>query len=109
MKKISVISGGGSGLGLETAGLLSARGHNVLILGRDAAKLGNAVRRLQNQTKNNNVCSLSCNIGNEKDVFNVCKFLDDNDYRVEYLFNNAGLGMFALAHESTSERIDKVF
>jgi NAD(P)-dependent dehydrogenase (short-subunit alcohol dehydrogenase family) len=38
MKKISVISGGTSGLGLEIARLLIKSGKNVLILGRNSEK-----------------------------------------------------------------------
>ena len=43
MKKISVISGGTSGLGLEIAELLVKSGKNVLILGRNREKLTNAL------------------------------------------------------------------
>ena len=39
MKKISLISGGSSGLGLEIADLLVKSGKNVLILGRNRVKL----------------------------------------------------------------------
>ena len=109
MKKISIISGGASGLGLEIARLLVARGMNVLILGRNREKLDKAVQILEDQTKNNNVCSLQCNIGNEQDVYKVCSFLEENKYRGEYLFNNAGAGFFAPAESSGSELIDKVF
>lgn len=109
MKKISIISGGGSGLGLEISALLISRGMNVLILGRDEKKLGKAARTLESQTKNGIVCSLPCNIGNENDVLKVCSFLDENNYSVELLFNNAGSGLFAKAHESGAELIDRVF
>ena len=39
MQKISVISGGTSGLGLEIAELLVKSGKNVLILGRNSEKI----------------------------------------------------------------------
>jgi short-subunit dehydrogenase len=109
MKKISIISGGSSGLGLEISALLSARRKNILILGRNSEKLDKAVQRLENQTKKNSVCSLVCNIGNESDVLNVCSYLAENQYETEYLYNNAGIGLFAPADSSGSELIDKVF
>ena len=47
MKKISVISGGTGGLGLEIASLLIKSGKNVLILGRSSKKLADASSRLK--------------------------------------------------------------
>ncbi len=109
MKKISVISGGTSGLGLEIASLLAKSGKNVLILGRNAEKLNEASSRLKNDSKNLLTESLICNIGNEEDVRKVGEFLTGNSLSVEYLFNNAGRGLFTKAHTSTSANIDKVF
>ena len=109
MKKISVISGGTSGLGLEIASLLVKSGKNVLILGRNAEKLIEASSRLKNESKNLLTESLICNIGNEEDVRKVGEFLTGNSLSVEYLFNNAGRGLFTKAHTSTSATIDKVF
>ena len=109
MKKISVISGGTSGLGLEIASLLVKSGKNVLILGRNAEKLNEASTRLKNDSKNLLTESLICNIGNEEDVRKVGEFLTGNSLSVEYLFNNAGMGLFTKAHTSTSAIIDKVF
>ncbi len=109
MEKISIVSGGASGLGLEIAILLADAGKNVLIIGRNQDKLEKAVQRIENQTKNKNILSHRCNIGNEQDILNVCSFLRENNYRTEYLFNNAGAGFFASADSSGSELIDRVF
>jgi short-subunit dehydrogenase len=109
MKKISVISGGTSGLGLEIASLLVKSGKNVLILGRNVEKLNEASSILKNCSKNLLTEALICNIGNEEDVRKVGEFLTSNSLSVEYLFNNAGRGLFTKAHTSTSATIDKVF
>ena len=109
MKKISIVSGGSSGLGLEISGLLSSAGRNVLILGRNKEKLDKAMIRLERAGNKNNVCSLDCNIGNENDIFRVCDYLSENLYQVDYLFNNAGIGLFSRADSSTSSVIDQVF
>ncbi len=50
-----------------------------------------------------------CNIGREEDIRSVGLFLASNDYSAEYLFNNAGSGLFAKAENSTSALIDQVF
>jgi len=109
MKKISVISGGTGGLGLEIASLLVKSGKNVLILGRNNEKLTVASSRLKKASKNVLTESLICNIGKEEDVRNVGKYLIDNSFTVEYLFNNAGRGLFTKAHTSTSALIENVF
>lgn len=109
MNKISVISGGTSGLGLELADLLMRSGKNILILGRNNKKLADASSRLKKSSGNLMSESLICNIGKEEDVRNVGEFLTNNSYTVEYLFNNAGVGLFTKAQNSTSALIDTIF
>jgi len=109
MKKISVVSGGSSGLGLAISELLVKRGKDVLILGRNGEKLSKAARRLSLFSETAHVSSLVCNVGNEIDVRNTGKFLTEHKIVTEYLFNNAGRGLFSPSTESTSEMIDDVF
>jgi short-subunit dehydrogenase len=109
MKKISVISGGSSGLGLEIAGQLKKEGKNIIILGRNPEKLEKARLRLLKSSGQGTVDTLKCNIGNENDVQSVEAYIKDKNLSVEYLFNNAGIGMFADAHTSDSAMIDTVF
>ena len=109
MKKISVISGGTGGLGLEIASLLIKSGKNVLILGKNSNKLADASARLKKTSKNSLTESMICNVGIEEDIKKVGKFLTTNSFEVEYLFNNAGMGLFTKAHNSTSALIDTVF
>jgi short-subunit dehydrogenase len=109
MKKISLISGGTSGLGLEIAEILVKAGKSVLILGRNSKKLFDAYSRLDKLRKGNKVESLICNIGNEEEIKIVGDYLTTNKLSVEYLFNNAGTGLFTKADTSTAEMIDRVF
>ena len=109
MKKISVISGGTSGLGLEIASLLLKSGKEVLVLGRTPKKISAAIKRLAGENKKSSFEIIKCNIGIEEEVKYVCNWLNDKDYIVEYLFNNAGSGLFNPAHKATSALIDRVF
>jgi uncharacterized protein len=109
MKKISVISGGASGLGLEIAELLVKSGKNVLILGRTREKLDEAITRLNKSAKNILPEKLICDIGKEEDIRRVGDYLVKNMFSVDYLFNNAGMGLFTKAVTSTSAMIDRVF
>ena len=109
MKKISIISGGSSGLGLEIAEQLVKSGKNVTVLGRDPEKLAKAVIRLKKGAKNTSVDLFICNIGNETEVKKFGNYITDNHLVTEYLFNNAGRGLFTKASTSTSAMIDAVF
>lgn len=108
-KKISVISGGSSGLGLELAELLVKSGRNTIILGRSIDRLSDAINRLTRVAKNCFIEFYRCNIGIESEVKELGEYIVRNNYLVEYLFNNAGRGLFRKATETTSELIDKVF
>jgi len=109
IKKISLISGGASGLGLEIADILVRSGKNVVILSRNGEKLTEASARLRKSTENNSADALICNIGKEEDIRKVGNYLIENNISVEYLFNNAGMGLFINAETSTSTMIDTVF
>lgn len=108
-RKISLISGGASGLGLEIADILIRSDKNVVILSRNSEKLAEASARLRKSGGKNSVDVLVCNIGKEEDVRKAGDYLVKNNIAVEYLFNNAGIGLFSNAEESTSAMIDAVF
>lgn len=109
MKKICIVSGGSGGLGLAIAELLVKAGKNVLILGRNNEKLVKAAKKLGRISKSARVSTMVCNVGNDSDVKNLGKFLEENKITAEYLFNNAGKGHFAPATEATSDVINDIF
>ena len=109
MKKLTVISGGSSGLGLEIADLLVKSGNNVLILGRNKQKLGMAMSRLVKSSNSGKTESLVCNIGDENDIKHTRAFIEENDYEVDYLFNNAGQGLSSGAKNTTAQLIENIF
>ncbi|MCJ7448176.1 MAG: SDR family oxidoreductase [Bacteroidales bacterium] len=109
MKKITIISGGSGGLGLAIAELVVKSGKDVLILGRDSEKLTLTARKLNRTSEKADISTLICNIGNETDVRRVGKYLTEHKIVTEYLFNNAGRGLFTKASTSTAAMIDDVF
>ncbi len=109
MGKISVVSGGTSGLGFEIAKLLVKSSKNVLILGRSEDKMKSSLNQLKEEAINCVADGLVCNIGKETDVHLVSNYLKEKKLTVEYLFNNAGMGLFIKADKSTSALIDQVF
>jgi len=109
MRKICIVSGGSDGLGLAIAELLARKGKEVLILGRNNEKLVNAAKKLNRISKNERVRSLVCNVGNETDIRNTGRFLEEHDIVTEYLFNNAGKGHFAPATAASPDVINDIF
>lgn len=109
MRKISIVSGGSGGLGLEIASLLMRSGRDVLILGTNREKLRKAARKLSRISEKAQISTLVCDIGNEEDIKNTERFLRDHDITAEYLYNNAGKGLYAGATAITSAMIDTVF
>ncbi|WP_228745276.1 SDR family NAD(P)-dependent oxidoreductase [Paenibacillus sp. S150] len=60
MKTVCVITGGGSGMGFATAKIMGGKGYYVILVGRTAAKLENAVEELK--TMNIEAEAFSCDI-----------------------------------------------
>jgi short-subunit dehydrogenase len=109
MNKVSVVTGGSGGLGLSIAEILTKSGKNVLILGRNKRKLEEAEKRLIALEAIGSIYSLNCNIGNKTNIEQFCDFISHNKLSVDYLYNNAGKGLFANADQSSSEMIDEIF
>jgi len=89
--------------------ILIRSGRNVLILGRSEEKITNSLARLKKGAGNNIAEAIMCNIGDEKDIQKVNDYLKKKGLIVEYLFNNAGMGLFIGAEKSTSALIERVF
>lgn len=79
-----LITGGGSGIGFETAKLLSERGNKVIITGRTVNKLKEAAVQL------NNVTTITADITDEADVSRLVHTLKLDFPELNMIMNNAG-------------------
>lgn len=82
--KVILITGGSSGIGLESIRHFLAEGMRVIICGRDGLKLQQAKSRFPS------IATISCDITNEEDV-NVLYQLIKGNGGVDVLYHNAGL------------------
>ena len=79
-----LITGGGSGIGLETAKLLSKNGNKVIIVGRDEQKLREASEKVQN------LVPIRCDITNAEEVDTLVDRIRIYHSDLNIVMNNAG-------------------
>ncbi|MFI6910214.1 SDR family NAD(P)-dependent oxidoreductase [Nonomuraea sp. NPDC050394] len=121
---ITVITGASAGIGAAAAGRLSALGHEVVLVGRDAARLKAVAGGLTGPKAD----VLTCDFASLDDVRRLAGVLRERYERIDVLANNAGvlskrrqvtgdghelmvqvnhLAPFLLTH-SLTDRVDKV-
>ncbi|MFZ0218810.1 MAG: SDR family oxidoreductase [Candidatus Aquirickettsiella sp.] len=96
--KTIIITGGSSGIGAATVALFSESGAKVYILDKkkwvDESPL---------------VHYLECDVAKADQVKSVIESIRQNELKIDYLFCNAGIHLFANIEESSNEEIQKVF
>jgi len=103
-EKIALITGGSSGIGLETAKLFAKEGAFVFITGRRQAELEKAVAAIGSNAK-----GIRGDIANLGDLDRLFEEIKEDKGRLDILFANAGLGEFAPLGTITEAHFDKTF
>ena len=67
-KGAAFITGGSSGIGLELACGLAAKGHGLALFARDSAKLYAAMRQLKSEFRHIQVTTYSVDVGDAQDM-----------------------------------------
>lgn len=80
-----LITGGGSGIGLETAKLFAAKGNQVIITGRDQQKLDNAIKGIDN------LQYIACDITDQQQLTVLAERLAKDFPALNIIMNNAGI------------------
>jgi NAD(P)-dependent dehydrogenase (short-subunit alcohol dehydrogenase family) len=102
--KIAVITGGNSGMGLETARLFVKEGAKVVITGRRQKELDEAVRGI-----GDNVLGVQGDVSNLADLDRLYAKVKEAHGRVDIVFANAGLSAMAPLGQITEEHFDQCF
>ena len=90
MKKIAVVTGGGSGIGQSAALELQKTGFNVYIVGRREEELLKTVKLSENSDVN--IIPFPADITNSSEVNSLFQKIKNDFGRIDILFNNAGMG-----------------
>lgn len=107
--KTIIITGGNSGLGLETAKILAADKNNNLILGcRNQSKAHDAVDELKKLSGNQNIQTLELDLSSFESIRNFAAKVSTITKSIDVLACNAGL-QIAKGTQLTTEGIEKTF
>lgn len=98
--KIALITGGGSGIGKETALLFAKHGAEVCIIDLNATDAVNAIVQAGGKAR-----SFSCDVSNQQQVHQVIEEIG----KVDILVNNAGIAHIGKADTTSEADFDKVF
>jgi 3-oxoacyl-[acyl-carrier protein] reductase len=97
-----LVTGGSSGIGLETARQLRDRGAQVAICGRDSAKVQHAADQI-------GALGIQADVSVEADVARLVKTVVDAFGGYDTLINNAGFGSFNTLVETELAEMQHVF
>jgi NAD(P)-dependent dehydrogenase (short-subunit alcohol dehydrogenase family) len=103
MKKVAVITGGASGIGLAIAKRFIAGNIKVIIVGRDSAKLKAACRAL-----GENSDFFSCDLSDLAAIPSMVQTIIDKHGRIDILVNNAGINLKKPMLEVSDDEYQKI-
>ncbi len=105
-KRTTLITGSSDGIGLATAIRLAALGQEVILHGRDPAKLASAKEVIFKKTGKTSM-TVQADLTSMKEVVQLANFVNSNFPKLDTLINNAG-GLFP-NREITIDGFEKTF
>lgn len=102
--KFALITGGTNGMGFATAQQFISEGGSVIITGRSAETVNNAVEQL-----GKNAFGIVSNASNMKDILLLQKQVKEYTTNIDLLFANAGYGKFASVDNADEAHFDELF
>jgi short-subunit dehydrogenase len=91
-KKIAWVTGASTGIGRETAKLLSKNNYIVVATARRKSRLVSLVQEIK--FADNEASAFVCDVSSERSVFNTYKRIKERYGKVDLLVNNAGVTFF---------------
>ncbi len=104
-KKVAIVTGGSSGIGLETGKLFSRHGFTVILVARRESRLREIAAAWREGTP---LEFLTCDVGDEESVTALAGQVKERHGQVDVLINNAGLGYRGAIDEMPTSRFDEM-
>jgi NAD(P)-dependent dehydrogenase (short-subunit alcohol dehydrogenase family) len=102
----ALVTGGGRGIGKETAILLAKKGLNVVICSRTQEEIDSVVKEIKSMG-NNQIIGRKCDVSVSNEVNNLVKGVLDKYGRIDVLINNAGITYVKKLIDTTEEEWDQ--
>lgn len=99
--KVVIVTGGNSGIGLETAKDLASRGAKVILACRSVKRGTDAKEEIIKESGNNDVHFRQLDLASLRSVREFCDLIYKTEKRVDVLINNAGCG--GLGNKKTAD------
>lgn len=106
-KKISVITGAGSGIGKAIAEMFASQGANVFLIDLNEQAL--AETRNSIQTNGGRAKMQACNVANQQEVTKVLEQIIAQEERLDILVNSAGIAHIGRLETTTEKDFDRIF
>jgi 3-oxoacyl-[acyl-carrier protein] reductase len=104
--RVAIVTGGSRGIGSAIAGLLAEHGAAVVVSGRDATRLQNAVRELEERGAS--VHGVAADVGKREDADRLVDAAKERFGRLDLLVNNAGIARDGLLIRMKDDDWDRV-
>ncbi len=105
--KVSIVTGGGSGIGRLMAETLAESGSKVVLLGRSLDKVQKAAAEIADQT-GAEVKAYSCDVTSKQDIEKVTAAINEEYGQIDILVNNAGTNAPGTIENLDEDGWDKV-
>jgi NAD(P)-dependent dehydrogenase (short-subunit alcohol dehydrogenase family) len=102
--KVSLVTGGTSGIGLAAANALAKEGAHVYITGRRERELTTAVQQI-----GGNATGVRGDVSNARDLDRLFEQIKEEKGILDILFANAGIARYAALGNITEELYDSIF
>ena len=103
-RKVAIVTGGSTGIGLATAQEFASEGAHVFITGRRQNELDAAVKQI-----GKNATAIQSDVSNLDDLDRLFATVKEEEGRIDVLFANAGVAEFVPLGSITEEHFDKTF
>ena len=100
-RKVALVTGGTSGIGLASARLLAEQGHRVFLCARNADTVARTVKELQ--AEGHDVAGAAADVSSKDDIKRVVQAAVDHFGTIDVLVNNAGRSGGGVTADITDE------
>ena len=108
-KKTAIITGGGRGIGKETAIILAKKSVNVVVCSRTQSEINSTVEEIIKLTGNSNVLGIKCDVSIPSEVNSLVKLAIEKfrSDTIDILVNNAGVAFNRKLIDTSEEEWDQ--